>query len=115
MQRQAQQAVLRHALVHVGQDQRDALSTVDRVDAEHAASAPLRDPQLTVGAPGDLPRRVEALGHDTHRESLGRRRSLSGERRREQRGAGEHGRERHAAARLAATPGHHGTCWPLAL
>ena len=73
MQGEAEQAVLRHALVHFGQHQRDALHAVSGIDPQDAAAAPLGDPELPVGPPGDLPRRVEPLGDDPHRKPLGRR------------------------------------------
>ena len=72
VQRHAEEAVLRDALVHVGQDQCHVLRAVRGVDAEHPAAAPLGDPELPVGPPADLPRRVEPLGHDTHRKTFGR-------------------------------------------
>ena len=72
VKRQAEQAILRDALMDLRDADGNASRAVRRVHANNAPPLALGDPQLLVRPPGDLPRSFESRSQDAHREALGR-------------------------------------------
>ena len=71
MEGEPEQPILRDALMDLGHHHRDAPRAVGGIDAHDAPAPALGHPEVTVRPPCDLPRGVEPLGHDAHREPFG--------------------------------------------